>query len=76
MLRFSLGVTKKSKIIKETLVRFGQKGKLRWYGHVKCRDVVDYGGRKVLDMQKTVKTKEEVFGRGKRGHAGGRSEGR
>ena len=62
--------------------RFGWKVRewmLRWYGHVKGRDV-DYIGRTGLEMKlpgkSNASTNEDVFGYGYWGHAGSSSEGR
>ena len=59
MLRFTMGVTRKDKIINEYIrsavkvERLGKKmreGRLRWYGHVMRRDQ-EYVGRKMMEME-------------------------
>ena len=84
MLRFELGVTRMD-MIRNTLIRGTlqvgpmrnkvREARLRWYGHVRRRDV-DYVGQKVLKMELPGKRKR---GRPKRryvyGRLGGRYEG-
>ena len=65
MLRFAMGVTKKSKIRKEFIIgtvkveRLGMKmreGRLRWYRYVMRRDQ-EYVGRKIMEMELPEKRK-------------------
>ena len=67
LLRFSMGVTRKDKIVNEyvKVERLGMKmreGRLRWYGHVMRRNQ-EYVGRKMIKVELPEKRKR---GRSKR----------
>ena len=84
MVRWALGVTRKDKIRNEyvrgnaKIAKLGDKlrnARLRWYGHVKRREV-GYVGKRMTEKKEKRKAKEKVDGFGERRHEKGWSQGR